>query len=697
MNFKLISEYPWWFFVLCLILGGVITWILYYYRNSRDFSKRTTAILAVLRFLAISLLSFLLLSPMVRTIKRTVEKPSIILAIDNSASMVMNEDSGYYRNAFLKEIESLKEELENDYDVKTYNFGERVGVNTKTSFTDQLTDFSALFRDINTRFYNRNVGALILATDGIYNNGSDPLYEMRNSKFPVYTILAGDTISRKDIRIQKIVHNKTAFKGNRFPVEITLQALEASGESTFVRILKEDNSIVFNQNVSISSSNQVINLPALLEASESGLLKLKIIVEPVEGEVNKDNNQREIFIEVKENKLQVAIVSELPHPDVAALQRVVGNSNNFETKEYLSSEFLSQKPESFDLIVLDQLPSIRNPFIQPLQNIIKSKTPLLMVLGSESNVQSFNSLNIGVTLTNFKGSFNEALPVLNPAFSLFLINESQKQFFEIMPPLVSPFATYNMANSVKVLAYQQIGSTKTEMPLILFNETADNRVGVIAGEGLWKWRVYDFIRNNSHDNFDDIIGKVFQYLTAQTDKSRFRVDWKNIYAENEDIEFNALLFNETYQPVTDPEVTLEITDEQKRKFDFAFSAGDETYSLKVGTFEPGRYTFTAKADIAGEILTKTGSFVVTDIEIENTNLTADHRLLKSLALESGGKYYYPSAIGKIADDIRKSENVKSISYSRKNYMDLIDYFPLMILLFLLMGTEWFLRKYLGSY
>lgn len=611
--------------------------------------------------------------------------------------MIMNADSAFYKGEFIRQIEAVKKDLEKDYEVKAFGFGEGVTTGDKITYGDQLTDISALFRDISTRYYNRNLGALIIVSDGIYNTGSDPLYEMRNSRFPVYSILAGDTISRKDIRIQKISHNKTAFKGNRFPVEITIQSIEAAGESTVVKIQSEDNSVLFSQSVQISSSNQVTTIPALLEAKEIGLIKLRVSVDVLNGEVNEANNQRDIFIEVRESKLKVAIVSDLPHPDVAALQRVIGNSNNFETQIFMGNEFNSQKPESFNLIILNQLPSDRNPYVQQIQNIIKSKTPLLLILGSESNIQLVNSMNLGVTLANFKGSMNEALPVLNQSFSLFIVTESQKQFFETVPPLISPFASYSIANSARVLTYQQVGSTKTDMPLILFNESAENRIGLIAGEGIWKWRVYDFIRNKTHENFDELMSKMFQYLTAQTDKSRFRIDWKNFYAENENIEFNAMLFNETYQPVTEPEITLEITDEHKRKFDFAFMAGEESYSLKVGTFEPGVYTFVAKAELPGESMTKTGSFIVTDIELENTNLTANHRLLKALSSQSGGKYYYPDRFEELPEDIRKSEDVKSISYTRKNYMDLIDYYPLMILLFLLVGTEWFLRKYLGSY
>lgn len=680
-----------------------MTWVLYFYKNNNDFSKRITIILSSLRFLSLTLLSFLLLSPMIKTIKRSVVKPSIIIAVDNSSSMVLNKDSAYYRNEFIDYLEELKSDLEKDYDVNTYQFGDRVdirdgfGENDKPLFNEQMTDISALFRDINTRYYNRNVGALILASDGIYNTGSDPLYEMRNSKFPVYTILAGDTVSRKDIRIQKIAHNRTAFKGNRFPIEISLHAIESSGESSVVKIQKDDNTVLFTQSISVSSSNQVITIPALLDANETGIMKLRVTVDVIDGEFNKDNNQRDIFIEVRESKLKVAIVSDLPHPDIAALQRVIEGSNNFETDIFIGNEFNSQKPELFNLIILNQLPSRRNPFTQNLKDIIDSKTPLLFIIGSESNIQLINSLNIGLTLANFKGSFNEALPVYNPSFSLFIVNEQQRQFLQTVPPLNAPFANYNVANSVKILSYQQVGSTKTDMPLILFNEVNDNRIGVIVGEGMWKWRIYDYIRNQSHTIFDDLLSKTFQYLTAQTDKSRFRIDWKNFYAENENIEFRAMLFNETYQPITQPVVTFEITDERKRKFDFEFSSNEESYLLKVGTFEPGVYTFVAKADVPGESMIKTGSFVVTRIDLENTSLTANHRMLISIATESGGQYYYPQAFQNIGDDLRSSEEIKSISYTRKNFKGLIDYYPLMILLFLLLGTEWFLRKYMGSY
>jgi hypothetical protein len=696
LNFKLITAYPWWFFVACILIGLLITGILYFRKKNSEYSGKLLWLLATIRFVATTLLAFLLMSPMIRTIKRTTVKPAIIIGVDNSSSIVMNSDSSFYRKDFINNIESLRKSFESDYEVHIYDFGQQILLDTLPDFKDQLTDISSLFNEVNTRYFNRNIGAVILASDGIYNSGSDPLYNVRNSKYPVYTINLGDTTSRKDIRIQKVSHNKTAYKGNRFPVEITLQSIELKGEHATVTISQKDNTL-FSQEITISSTNQIITVPALLEAKETGLMRLKVSVSKIEGESNTSNNSREIFIEVKESRMKVAIITDSPHPDVAALQRVISNSNNFEPYIFSAGEFSSQKPESFNLIILNQLPSINNSFTSQLNSIIKSKTPLLLIIGTQSNIQVINTLNLGLILTGFKGSFNESLPLINPSFSLFLYTESQKKFIESVPPLISPLAGYNIANSINVFAKQVIGSTTTDMPLILFNETVDNRIGIIAGEGIWKWRIFDYIKNASHSNFDELIAKMFQYLTAQSDKSRFRVDWNNFYAENENIEFNAILFNKSYEPITEPEVTLEIINEQKQKFDYTFSAGDQSYSLRIGTFPPGIYTFEAKADIAGELLVKRGSFVVTAVKLEDVNLKADHKLLNTIAKVSGGKSYYPQDFSSLAKDIKARQDVKAVSYSRKNFTDLIDYYPLMILLILLLGTEWFIRKYSGGY
>jgi len=80
--------------------------------------------LASLRFILVASIAFLLLNPLIRSVSRHSEKPIIIFAQDNSASLVASVDSAYYKGAYLDNLQKLKEELSNKYEVAGYVFGE---------------------------------------------------------------------------------------------------------------------------------------------------------------------------------------------------------------------------------------------------------------------------------------------------------------------------------------------------------------------------------------------------------------------------------------------------------------------------------------------------------------------------------------------------------------------------------------------
>jgi hypothetical protein len=56
----------------------------------------------------------------------------------------------------------------------------------------------------------------------------------------------------------------------------------------------------------------------------------------------------------------------------------------------------------------------------------------------------------------------------------------------------------------------------------------------------------------------------------------------------------------------------------------------------------------------------------------------------------------PSEIGKLADLIRKNENIKTVVYEDKRYSDIIDIKWIFVLILLLLSAEWFLRKREGE-
>ena len=225
---KLTTEYPLWFIIFCIAAGIVYAGILYFKdKKLSELSIWIVRLLAAFRFIVVALLSFLLLSPLLKTISREVEKPVIIIAQDNSESITAGKDSAFYKTEYRKSLQQLVDKLADKYDIRFYSFADKIKEITLADsvlFNEKQTDISLLFDEIETRFTNRNTGAIILASDGLYNKGSNPVYSADKIKTPVYTVALGDTTVKKDIILLKAEHNRLAYLGNKFPIEIVVNA-----------------------------------------------------------------------------------------------------------------------------------------------------------------------------------------------------------------------------------------------------------------------------------------------------------------------------------------------------------------------------------------------------------------------------------------------------------------------------------------
>ena len=110
----LITEKPWWFILFCMALGAGYAFLFYPYKTLKTEQGKPAVLqmtMAGLRALLVTLLSFLLLSPLIRSLHREVEKPVVVIAQDNSHSILLNKDSSFYKVAYLASLEQLKEKL----------------------------------------------------------------------------------------------------------------------------------------------------------------------------------------------------------------------------------------------------------------------------------------------------------------------------------------------------------------------------------------------------------------------------------------------------------------------------------------------------------------------------------------------------------------------------------------------------------
>ena len=232
--------------------------------------------------------------------------------------------------------------------------------------------------------YKRQLGAVILATDGLFNKGSNPLYAYDELKVPVYTIGLGDTTVRKDIVINKVRHNKAAFFGNSFPVEITLDARQCQGQRVTFKINRNDKEI-YSKVVELDKPRVNLIIPVVLEADQKGVNHYVATVSEVSGEISYENNRADFFVEVSDNRQQVMIIANAPHPDLAAIKDILEKNPNYEVTITMAGDQNDQIATA-NLVILHQLPSVNQPATAILEKISKQEIPVLYILGSQSNV-----------------------------------------------------------------------------------------------------------------------------------------------------------------------------------------------------------------------------------------------------------------------------------------------------------------------
>ena len=697
MGISIITEYSIAFVFVCLALGGLFTYLLY--RNStysRDLPKALFYTVIGARFLLISFLSFLLLGPMFKVITREVERPIVIVAIDRSKSMANTKDSASVIETVKNFLNKSNTDLPDEFDLKFLSFGDQVRENKNESFNDKATDFTSLYEAIDIKFANRNVGAIVIASDGIYNEGSNPVYGPDRIKAPIYTLAFGDTTVRKDAAIARVNINKVALLGNSFPIEILLDAKQCTGNNLSLTVTEDTTQVVFTKTVSVSSNDFRLNIPMFLDAKKKGILRYRISINKLDGEVTYLNNTTDVFINVIENKQKVLILSSAPNPDIAALRSAIESSINYEVLSIPVGEF-SGRVSDYNLCILHGLPAKNNSASSIIDNLKNAGVPLWFILSSNTDINTLNNLSSGIQVANNRGSMQDVYPSLSNGFSLFTFSDLLSEKIKEWPPLTAPFGVYSMKSGSSALLNQKIGTVSTTQPLMLFSEQGNYKSVVLGGEGLWRWRLADYNSNGNHDLSNELILKTVQYLSVKDDKSPFKVNLKNAFKENEAIVIDAELYNESGQLTNLPEAKITITDQNKKQFPYVFSRTEKAYTLNVGQFPVGKYTYKADVKLGDKLFNRSGEFSVNALQLETVNTTANHQLLNSIAVRSGGKMYMAGNYQKLIDDLKKQEDLKPMSYTRKKMEDMIDFPWVFFTLILLVATEWFIRKRSGGY
>lgn len=683
-------------FLMSLIIASGITLLVYYKsRDTVELRPWQRTILMVLRFLAIFFVTLLLSGPLVKTLRKIIQNPVVILAIDNSTSVTGFSKDAAIVDEKLAMIDKISQSLRDKFDVISYTFGEEVLRENQPQFSEKRSAYSDVIQAVYNNHFNENVGTLLLIGDGIYNQGENPVNVARQLNYPVYTFALGDTTAHRDVRVAAVRINRNAFLGNKFPVEIDIRYQGMPNQNIRFNLQHQGLS-VFSENINTRESDGFKTIFTYLDADNKGLQYYTALVETNLDEQNKLNNSQQFVINVLENKQRILIISNGSHPDAGALKDALEGQINYEVSLFTEEPYPASIKD-FNLLVLCQIPSASQSGRQIIDEANRSRVPILIMIGSQTHIPQFNLIGMGAEITLQAGNMEEAQPVVNKSFATFTLSEKLQANMERYPPLKVPFARYQLDAMWNVIAFQRIRNIETDRPIMAVANRNGVKAGIIFGEGIWRWRMYNYLVSDSHAEFTELMDKFVQYLALRDNEDNFVIDFRQVYNETDPIVMTAEVYNDTYEPINTPEVSLVLRDSTQQEFVYLFDRGRLSYRLDAGVFPPGDYHFEAKVEVGNQTFTETGNFAVMPVNIELLETQANHRMLYQLAKQSGGGFFLPAETDGLIESIISNSKLRPYTYFQSLLNEILNLRWIFFIILTILSLEWFLRKFWGIY
>ena len=703
--------------LIALAVGLVYASMLYLF--SKKYGKPLTALLFALRTIVVAAVVMLFVNPYIKQKSYKIEKPIVILAQDNSESIILTKDSVFYKEKYTQLIDSIANTLEKNYDVEKLVFGGSVistdDINSRhfdrtqgvekshpylseisrfrfapleMTFSEQFTNISNALNTIQRQYFKKNVGAVVLLSDGIVNQGVNPELNIENYPFPIYSVTLGDTVSYPSMTIKEVKYNKTVQANMLFPLRVTANAQNFKGEDMNV-IVKMDGNEVENVTLPVTSNRFSKTLDFNIDSGDDGTKQIDIIVSPA-VETRHGTSlplilSRRIFVNVSDKKYRVLCLARAPHPDIAAIKSALDDHFEFETlfDNGTSDGFVRANNDlplrEYDLLILHDIAT-------------RSSIPTLSIIGS--NFDAFNKsqnivkINRGAANTNLdvRGRFNNA-------FGLFTISSDIKNDLKSYPPLALPHCEIAFNSHHDDALLMNVMDIETPNPLLAFSTDGDgDKHAFLFGTGCWRWKLYEYYHHKNNDGFNEIFSKTVKYLLTEKDKE-LTVNHKDSYLNTENITLTAELRNPSRELINEPDLHIIINN----SYEYVFSKGENNYHLNIGMLPEGIYNYRAHTTLGGVEYNASGTFTVESLGIEAQDLTANIERMRSLASQTGGKHYYITDIQHIINDLENDSRITSSSREETRYDDLINLKWLFFSILGLITIEWLLRKIFGIY
>lgn len=733
-TFVLLGSWPRWSLLLTvLVVAAALGWIFWVKRNKLAPGLRGTRSLVLwgLQSAMLALLLLLLWEPAISITALRPQQNIIAIVVDDSRSMALN-DVGQTREQLATSLlrDGLLRNLNSKFQVRLYRLGagvDRIDDTKQLQANQDSTQIGRGLRQLADEAATLPIGAVVLMTDGADNTGGidlDTLSELRRRRLPVNTVGIGREQLANDVELDGLDLPVKALSGSRLQAQVAIRQNGFAGKRSRL-LLTADGAILASRDVLLTESPEQVETVEFT-AGKSGVKSIRARLEPIAGETNTLNNDLTQTLSVDDAKRRILYVEGEPRWEYKFLRRaaeddpalqIVSMLRTTQNKIYrqgianpneLVDGFPTKPEELFNYQGLI-LGSVEAAYFtatqqQLIKDFVDRRGGGLLFLGGRLalsdggyNVPPFAEL-LPVTLPNKKNTFQRMfVPAeLTDAGKKSLITrieddpEKSANHWDVLPYLADYQDPGTPKPGAVVLARVDAGGNR--LPLLVTENYGRGRTAVFATGGSWRWRMQQPVSDTSEETF---WRQLLRYVVSAT-PSRVVASTPNARLEDDGhIQLRAEVRDTTYLPASDADVQANVIDPDGVAETVALRPEPMTqgiYSADWSAQKPGSYI----AEITAKRGTqKLGSDVLTfrreNGVAENFHREQNRELLQKLAEETGGRYYKPSEVGRLPQEISYSE----AGITAHETKDLWDMPAVFLAILMLKGSEWFLRRRWG--
>ena len=706
----IIEAEPWQWAAVVGIAGAVAFGL---YGWNAGIAKRSTGqglpfwgrfAMGLLRFSALFLLGFLLLEPLIRKVEFEEERPIAVMLVDESESVWAHADSNECSElaAWTQQVQSQLEEL--GMVVERFGFASELrplAADSGLRWDGSQTNLDAAVRSLLPRLENRNIAGMVLASDGLINRGSSPIYGVDWPNLPVWTVGLGDTTQVRDRWIDRINHNAVAYLGNAFPLQVFIESQGMDQRSGRIDIVHNGRTVA-TESWTTSGPAERMKMDFTLTADATGLQRYEVRIKGDEAEFDLGNNARTVYIEVLESRRLIACIGEAAHPDIGAIRMALSSMESYEIEVFdvatiRDPNAVTDALNNADVIIAHNLLGKRWGGMEWTRLLAMNDLPVWWWAADEGSWSFLQRTNdLGVELTN-SGDLNQTHRArLNPGFSALEWPDGLGEAIREWPPMLGPFEQASWSPAWSTLLYRQFGDVQTNDAFWGLRGSASGTKQVLTiGEGLWRWRMSSFALEQSHERFDVFIQRQVQFLAAKDARKRLNIQTEKRTGSDQRVVFAGQAYDAAWTPLRDATIEVTLTDEAGLSFAQTMLPAATGFTADFGRLPAGTYRWEATTELDGMLFDTQGLIIVEDVQIERTHLAADHGILERISTTTGGKFlgeWRSLSPERLGDEVTKNGLPPTVRHEQTELNDAIDWRLLLIAALAMLTIEWIVRR-----